>query len=455
MTHKILVADDEKAILQSISRSLVKQGYVVVEAENGSQAVAGFEKHSPALTLLDFKMPGMDGMETLRSIRQIDPEAAVIMMTAFGDIPLAVEAMKAGAESFLEKPVNFEYLLSLIPKILEKVELSRQEHPRTMQAPPRRDFQALGRSPKIRKLIEISRLLAENEQAPILLMGDSGTGKGFLARLIHEAGKRSRYPLVTINCAGLSPTFLESELFGHEKGAFTDAKVLKRGLLEYGDGGTIFLDEIGDLPIEVQPKLLQVLEDRTFRRLGGNNEIQVNVRFIFTSNKNLKSEVEKGNFREDLFYRINVMPLELPPLRERPEDIEFLARNLLQELNTGRSDRPSGLAEETLRALQAYPWPGNIRELRNLLERGLILSRGESVELQHLPPEVGHAPPAEDLLRPFWGGEKRSLEAIEREYILWVLEENEGNRSQTARDLGIARTTLLDKLRKYGMDGAC
>jgi transcriptional regulator with PAS, ATPase and Fis domain len=330
--------------------------------------------------------------------------------------------------------------------VADKVRLRRVNEALLDQTAPGHGLDSLGTSSTMTEFAHQVSLLAQSERTTVLLTGESGTGKGWVARLIHDLGPRAREPFVEVNCAGLNATFLDSELFGHEKGAFTDAKDRKQGLFEIADKGTIFLDEIGDLAPELQPKLLKVLETKTFRRLGGTREISVDVRLIAATNKNLQAEVEAGNFREDLYYRLSVMPLTLPAVRERPrEDRLALITRLLGDLRKELPDSPAQLSSEALERLLAYAWPGNVREMRNVLERALILGRGQSaVSVEHLPGEFRARPGVGDRRHT-----PLSLDDLERQHIERTLKHHQGNRTRAAAELGISRATLINKIKRY------
>ena len=460
MTATVLIVDDQPTIRRSLRHLLERRGYRVCEAESGAMAVQVAQGEDPEVILLDLKLPDSDGLEVLERLQSTSPEAAVIMLTGHGSVEAAVTAIKKGAEDFLEKdPRNLEVTEVRVERALEMLKLRRENRYYRYQAQGRAPGQIPGASPGIRDLQATVDLLAKAAQTTVLIQGESGAGKELVARAIHHRSIRADKPLLDINCAGLSEHLLESELFGHEKGAFTDAKALKRGLLEIADGGTVFLDEIGDMPLSIQPKFLRVLENRTFRRVGGTRDITVDVRVITATNKDLAKLVERGTFREDLYYRLKVMPLTIPPLRERGRDILLLADLFVQEFNNMLKKRIRGFSPEAQQVLLAYPWPGNVRELRNVTERSLILCAGETipvaclpVELQQLaggvpaspPTPMAQAPGGDQPLRPLG-----TLEEMERQHIREVLDSVDGNRSRAARILGISRSTLQQKLRKY------
>jgi DNA-binding NtrC family response regulator len=371
------------------------------------------------------------------------------MLTGQGDIETAVRAMQLGAENFLTKPIDMPHLAAATTRVAEKVRLKRQNQLLRSRDHGGESVAGLGVSPQMADLGRQIGLLAASERTTVLLTGESGTGKGWVASLVHNLSPRSAGPFVDVNCAGLSATFLESELFGHEKGAFTDAKERKQGLFELADGGTVFLDEIGDLAPELQPKLLKVLETKTFRRLGGTRELKVDVRLVAATNRDLIQDVEGGRFREDLYYRLSVMPLHLPAVRDRSrEDRHALIERILGEIRPHLPGSPPDTDGEALERLLAAPWPGNIREMRNVLERALILARGQpAIAPEHLPPDLRGRP---------GGGERRhhaqSLADVERTYIERALRYHGGNRTRAAKELGISRATLINKIKVYGLD---
>jgi len=449
MTRSILLVDDDPEILIMLNRFFEGRGWAVGRAADAKTAVDLYDRDRPDIVILDLDLPGsIGGLRILEVLRARDPDATVLMLTGHADIATAVEAMRLGAENFLTKPVELTHLEASIERAFEKVELRRRNRYFAERQVSETGPAALGRSPVMREIARQVDILAENETT-VLLLGETGTGKGYIAQLLHGRSKRAGAPFIEINCAGLSATFLDSELFGHEKGAFTDAKEQKRGLFEVAHGGTLFLDEIGDLSSELQPKLLKVLESRRFRRLGGTREIEVDVRLIAATNQNLEDRVRAGRFREDLFYRLAVLPIRLPAVRDRGrEDIADLAMRILADLRRRLGRGPQRISTAALDLMAAYGWPGNIREMRNVLERVILLA-GDPEELLpgHLPPELtagsdGDAAVSEAAL---------TLDEVERRHIVRALAHNEGNRTRTARTLGISRATLYEKLNKYGL----
>ncbi len=469
MPPTVLIVDDQPTIRKSLRHLLERKGYRACEADSGATALQTAQVEEPEVILLDLRLPDGDGLEMLERLKGVCPEAAVILLTGHGSVEAAVTAIKKGAEDFLEKdPSSLEVTEVRVERALEMLKLRRENRYYRYQAHGRTPTQIPGTSPVIREIHSMVDLLAKAPQTTVLIQGESGSGKELVARAIHYRSMRADKPFLEINCAGLSEHLLESELFGHERGAFTDAKALKRGLLEIADGGTVFLDEIGDMPLAIQPKFLRVLENRTFRRVGGTRDISVDVRVITASNKDMAKLVENKTFREDLFYRLKVMPLAVPPLRERGNDILVLADLFVQEFNGMLKKRIRGFSPEAQQVLLAYPWPGNVRELRNVTERGMILCQGDTIPVSCLPVEMqqlaGVAPVQHVLTPPETPVETAApevervpscefgtLEDMEKRYISEVLASVSGNRSQASRLLGISRSTLQDKIRRYGL----
>lgn len=447
MPRTILLIDDDPAVLYTNGRCFQTQGWEVYRAMNGEEGLQLYDTHHADVVLLDLRMPGIDGMEVLE--RLATKGATVVVLTGHGDVDTAVRAIQMGAENFITKPATPSHLLAIVERAVEKVELRRTNQLLASQIQGASGRMGIGRSGKMQALERQVDLLAASSQTTVLLLGESGTGKGWVAQALHARSSRARGPFVEVNCAGLSATFLDSELFGHEKGAFTDAKSMKRGLFEVANGGTLFLDEIGDLAPELQPKLLKVLESKSFRRLGGTTEIKTDVRLIAATNKNLADKVGGGSFREDLFYRLSVVRIQLPPLRERTtEDILELINRMLQTL-AGRHPGATGhLSGGALGMLVRYEWPGNVRQLQNVLEHALIMSEGaEEILPEHLPPEL-HIQDTK-VGPPQQGFVARTLREVEQRHIEHTLIACGGNRTQAAAVLGISRATLHSRLREY------
>jgi DNA-binding NtrC family response regulator len=451
MAGSILLIDDDADLIGVLGRFFERKGWTVFRASEGEAAVELFEAERPDLVIQDMQLPGLSGLELLEALRRRDPEAAVLVLTGNGDVPLAVQALHLGAENFLVKPVAYDHLDAAVQRAYEKVLLRRRTRFLVERHEGSPEPGALGDSPVMRHLSRQIELVSGTDST-VLLQGETGTGKSWAARLIHSSSPRAGGPFVEVNCGGLTAAFLDSELFGHERGAFTDAKAQKRGLFEVANGGTLFLDEIGELAPELQPKLLHVLESRTFRRLGGTREIQVDVRLVAATNRPLEADVQAGKFREDLYYRLSVLPLRLPPLRERSAgDVADLACRQLREIRAKLGRGPERISAEALAVLTRHAWPGNIRELRNVLERVLITAVGaQEIGPEHLPPELHGALPRATGAAA--GPDPQlSLEEVERRHIARVLEHCRGNRAQAARVLGIARRTLYEKLHRYSL----
>ncbi len=448
----ILIIDDDQGIRTALLYHFRSQGWDAAEAENGRLGLTLAEKFSPDIILLDMKLPDGNGLELLRSLKATDCSASIVIMTGWGSIANAVEAIKLGAEQYLPKPLSLEELNSLMGRILEtrKIRIENVYYRRLLDHP------IVGVSMETQKLHHLVDLMAENADTTALLLGESGTGKELVAREIHRRSVRSERPFLDINCAVLSETLLESEMFGHERGAFTDAHERKPGLFEVADGGTVLLDEIGEMPLPVQPKLLRVLETRTFRRVGGTRDIPVNIRLIAATNRDLEKAVAAGRFREDLYYRLHVFPIQLPPLRERPADIPVLLEYFLDHFRATLKKKCTGFTPRAGELMTAYAWPGNVRELKNIIERAMVLSKGAEIDIDMLPREIlGKRYEGRDAIpEPTGDGVPgKTLEAFEREHILSVLRAESNNRTTAARVLGISRSTLQEKLKKYGMTG--
>lgn len=452
MTPSVLLVDDDADVLASLGRFFERREWQVSRASDAAMAVEQYERERPDVVVLDLHLPDMSGLQAIELLRSRDPHVAIIMLTGHANIETAVKAMQLGAENFLTKPIDLQHLAAAARLAYEKTALrTRMDYfsARSARSP---GLEALGGGARMRELVHQIEILAPSDTS-ILLLGETGCGKGWVAQLLHALSTRKSQPFVEVNCAALNATFLESELFGHEKGAFTDARAQKRGLFEVADGGTLLLDEIGDLARELQPKLLTALESRRFRRIGGTRELSSDVRVIAATNRDLEAAVREGSFRKDLYYRLKVMPLELPAVRERgPKEVADLALRVLSQVQGGAGRGPRQISPEAMEAVVRYPWPGNVREMRNVLERIVILAAGDEVILPaHLPPELRTAGELPGDIAEV----DLSLEELERRHITRVLAHHAGNRSQAARSLGIARATLYAKLRRHGlMDAA-
>ena len=445
MADTLLLVDDDASVLRAIGDYFERVGYEVWRDGTGEQAIDTFHRVRPDVVLLDLHLPDSSGLAVLERLRR--EGAAVILLTGQGDIETAVKAMQLGAENFLTKPVDMTHLAAAIARVAEKVRLSRQNARLRALDHEAEGIGSLGVSRVMQDLARQIELLAASERSTVLLSGESGTGKGWVARVIHNLSPRSGGPFVEVNCAGLSATFLDSELFGHEKGAYTDAKERKVGLFELADHGTIFLDEIGELTPDLQPKLLKVLETKKFRRLGGTRELSVDVRLIAATNRDLVREVEAGRFREDLYYRLNVMPLVLPPVRDRSrEDRLELITRILTDLKTQLPGCPSDCTTDVLDRLLSAPWPGNVREMRNVIERSMILARGQAtIGFEQLPTELRQRSATDRRYTA------QSLSEVERLHIERTLRHHSGNRTRAAMELGISRATLINKIKAYSL----
>jgi two-component system response regulator HydG len=447
MADSVLVIDDDSGVLRYLTKLLERAGYEVFGAKTGKDGIAAYGEQLPDVVVLDLELPDISGLEALEQLSARG--AAVIMLTGTADIEDAVTAMQNGAEGFLTKPIEGPHLLASVGKAADNVRSRRQLQHLYDSGSEEFSLKSLGTGKSMRELARQIDLVAQSDRAKVLLTGESGTGKGWVARIIHQKSSRAAGAFVSINCAGLTSTFLNDELFGHERGAFTDAKEMKRGLVEIAEKGTLFLDEIGDLSPEIQPKLLDVLETQRFRRIGGTREHRSDVRLIAATNKDLARLVEEGLFREDLYYRLSVVPVHIPPVRERTRDDRILLLNrLLADLSKELPDAPTQITPMAMERLVDYHWPGNVRAMKNALERALILSRGrKEIGLEHFPLEI-LAPAA----HPSKGAKARSLADVEQAHIESTLLANRGNRSRTARELGIGRATLLRKIQQYGID---
>ncbi|HUM05434.1 MAG TPA: sigma-54 dependent transcriptional regulator [Terriglobales bacterium] len=456
MPYSVLVVDDEELTLRTISRGLREEGYEVLTASSGEDALTIFAEESPDLTLLDIVLPGIDGVEVLRRMKASNPAAIILMMSAYHMVDRAVDAMKAGAHDYLIKPFHLADLMATLRRASEMLALRVRVRGDVERAKGQYDFgRVVTGNPGMRAMLEVAKKAAEADHTTILILGESGTGKGVLARAIHYASPRANQPLLELNCAALPENLLESELFGFEPGAFTDARRRKEGLLERAHGGTLFLDEIGTMSAAVQAKLLRVLEEGTFMRLGGTRAITVNVRLVTATNADLKEAVSKGQFREDLYYRLNVVPLLIPPLRERNEDIVPLALDMVQHFNRELHKSFTGFTPAAAELLQKYPWPGNIRELKNVIERTMILAPDGDIDAVYLPEEIREHrdAPKEDATVSSYdvsptGQQFVTLREYEDEYIQLVLAATGNNKTQAAHVLGIHPTSLLRRLKK-------
>ena len=443
----ILVVDDEKNTREGLVRAL-RGEYAVAEAENGQRALEWLETHAADVVLTDLRMPGLDGMALLSRLLGRDAKPIVILLTAYGSVETAVEAMKRGAYDFLAKPVNLDRLDLLLRRALAERRLGDENERLKAQLDSKYGFEnIIGTSPAMQEVFETIRQAAPT-RATVLIQGASGTGKELVARALHQCSPRRDGPFIPVHCAALAPTLLESELFGHEKGAFTGAVERRRGRFELADGGTLFLDEIGEIDPALQVKILRVLEERKFERVGGTETIHVDVRLVAATNRDLRARVAEGAFREDLFYRLHVVNLTLPPLRERTGDVVLLAQHYLKTLDAENGKKPPAISPEAMDVLQAYAWPGNVRELRNVIERLVVLGTGDRLTVADLPAAVRDGAAA-GLAIPSRAG--RVLRDAERQLIADALRRHRDNRTKAAQDLGISRRTLHRKINEFGL----
>ncbi len=442
---RILVVDDEVNARTALAELLRDEGYEVETAADAFKALGKYEAFSPHVVVTDLKMPGMDGIELVKKIRAMEDAAAVVVMTAFGAVASAVDAMRAGAAEYLTKPLDFDELLVVVDKVFEQQALRRETRQLRVRVRDRvAPSNIVGVSPPMQRVFEVVDQVAPS-RATVMISGESGTGKELVANAIHQRSPRANGPFVKLHCAALAESLLESELFGHEKGSFTGASARKDGRFQIADGGTLFLDEIGEISPTIQVKLLRFLQEHEFERVGGTQTIRVDVRVIAATNRNLTEEVAKGRFREDLFYRLNVVALEMPPLRDRRSDIPGLAKFFLDRYMRENAKQIEGFAPETIELLIAYDWPGNVRELENAIERAVVLTTGTTVEARFLPPSV--RPRLTPAGMPVIPG--ATLEDIERYAILETLKATGGSTSKAAELLGISVRTIQYRLHQY------
>ena len=482
---KILIVDDEPLIRWSLSQPLTKDGYLVESAASGTEAQAKLDSFRPEMVLLDIRLPDANGLKLLESFKREHPDLIIIMITAYADVGSTVEAFKLGAEDYIGKPFNLDSVRQVIKLAFEKRKLSSRIDQTEVAANQQiSEDRLIGNSPEMIDVFKIIKRCAETNDKTVLILGESGTGKELVAQAVHFYSRRSRNPFFEINCAAIPENLLENELFGHEKGAYTDAGRRHKGIFELADGGTVFLDEIGDMPLAMQGKILKAIENKRYRRLGGDRDIAVNVRVIAATNRDLEKMVREGGFRADLFYRLNVMTIRVPPLRERPADIPHLAHHFIEIFNQEHNRSIEEISPEALEKLLAYPWPGNVRELRNTIERAIILedSRVLSPDNLDLAPDGGKpcwstpvtTPPPRSEPRPdetASPGQTRiaasagetgeivitlpaegvSLDELEKSIIQLALEKHAGNQTRAARYLHLSRDTLRYRMKKFDL----
>ncbi|MBR9977936.1 MAG: sigma-54-dependent Fis family transcriptional regulator [Bacteroidetes bacterium] len=438
----IMIVDDEPSVRESLAAWFEDDGYVILTAQNAAEALQHMQNHTVDIILLDIKMPGMDGLALQDRIREFNTEVIIIIITAFATVDTAVRALKAGAFDYTTKPVDPDELSHLVRNAVEKIRLQR-ENRALRDSIDQLQFvdDIIGESAEMQKVLEMVRNVAPTDSSALIL-GESGTGKELIARAIHMNSRRRYFPLIPVNCGAIPESLLESELFGHEKGAFTGAQYRRKGKFEMSQGGTIFLDEIGTLSLKSQVDLLRVLEDREFHRIGGERTVKVDFRLICATNVNLEDEVKAGRFREDLYYRINVFTITIPPLRERRPDIPLLARYFVERHATAMTKVEPEISTEAMDVLLTHDWPGNVRELENALERAVVINKGDVIKPEDLPVQVG---------RETAGPRSSSLAEVEKDHIRHMLSDNNWNISRTAEQLGIDRVTLYNKIEKYGL----
>jgi two-component system, NtrC family, response regulator AtoC len=451
---RILVVDDEYLIRWTLQQNLEKEGYEVFLAETGEEALEKVREGAPDLVLLDIKLPGMDGYQVLEKALKIDEGTIPIMITAFDEVDKVVRAMRLGAFDYITKPFDFSKVYLSIQKALGASQLKREVRHLRRENKNRYGFNNIvAVSPEMGRVLLISEKIAQSEAATVLIQGESGTGKEVIAHLVHERSKRQNMPFITVNCANFPEQMLENELCGHDKGAFTDAKEVKKGLLEVADGGTLFLDEIGDMDLNLQGKILRLVEQRTFRRMGGIKDIKVDVRIITATNKDLLKLKEEGKFREDLFYRINAASIRIPPLRERPSDIFPLTKYFMEKYNEEFHKNVKKISKGVEDFLGNYNWPGNIRELKNVIERAMILGEGDVLLMEDLPIEIlGQASRQGGVIEGIRiPPEGISMEKVEEALVRQALKMTNGNQTKASKLLDISRDALRYRMQKFGI----
>ena len=452
MPSRILVVDDEALIRWSLNERLTQEGHEVIEADSAKEALAKFGPGID-LVLLDYRLPDSDGLRVLKQIKASQPDVPVIMLTAVSSVETAVEAMKQGAHHYANKPFNLDEIALVVQKALETTALRREVRSlRASRSEPFALSRIVGESEAIRRLRALLQRVAASPASTVLLQGESGTGKDLAAKVLHYNSDRAAKPFMNITCSALPETLLESELFGHEKGAFTDARQQKTGLLESAEGGTVFLDEIGEMVPALQAKLLRFLEEKAFKRVGGAQDIRVDVRVIAATNRDLEDAVTQGKFREDLYYRLNVMQIVLPPLRERQADIPQLLHFYIDQFNQEFRKQVRGLTDEALTLLRGYRWPGNVRELRNAVERAMLLADGDRLGPEHFPMNVSRRSGGGSLLE--LPEEGVNLETVERELVVQALKRTGWNHTRAAALLGLNRDQIRYRVEKFGLEKA-
>jgi two-component system NtrC family response regulator len=452
MTEKlILLVEDDISVRRVIRMQLEEAGYEVAVAADGEEAETIINERRPKLVITDLRMPGMGGMELLRRVRDEHVETTVIMITAFGSVETAVEAMKAGAYDYVTKPIDYEALELVVHRAMERQNLLDEVRNLRSVLDQRYGFESIvGRSKRLLRVLEMASRVAQHDST-VLILGETGTGKELLARAIHHNSRRKNKPFATINCGAIPKELIEAELFGFTRGAFTGAHAAKPGRIEMADGGTLFLDEVGELPLEMQVKLLRLLQNGEIEKIGSTGHSVVNVRVVAATNRNLQAMIEDGTFREDLYYRLAVVPLELPPLRERKEDLPELVQHLFRKLKERHGLPALRMSASLTSYLSSYRWPGNIRELENVIERMLVLSAGDEITEADLPDQFRMHSPRNDSFLLELPEQGISLEGVERELLIRALDKFGGNQTQAARFLDISRRTLIYRMEKHGL----
>lgn len=468
--YRVLIVDDEKLVCWSLSEVLVAAGFSVETALNGAEALSRFEDFQPEMVLLDVRLPDVNGVNLLGQFKAIDEELMVVMITAFADADSAVNALKAGADDYIGKPFDVDYIRHIVEQLFEKKQLRQEVNSFKREIRKKYDYDNfIGNSPKAIEVFKLIRVCAETDVKIVLILGESGTGKQLVARAIHYHSARADAPFIETNCAAIPEHLLENELFGHEKGAFTDASSRHKGIFETANGGSVFLDEIGDMPLIMQAKILKVIDSNTFRRLGGATDLETDVRIIAATNQNLKKLVAAEQFRGDLFYRLNVMTIQIPPLRERKEDIPALVNYFIERLNKEYGKSITGVSPETLECLSRFSWPGNVRELRNMVERAMMLEEDSILTPRYFSQEIreciaeqptpADGPVCAQPAYMFYDGnnirlplEGVSLDIVEKELISQALERFAGNQTQAAKCLRMSRDTLRYRMKKYNLE---
>jgi len=452
---QILIVDDEEKIRKVLSRMLEDENYGVKSVENGQKAIAILNSYKPDVIIMDQNMPGINGIEALVTIKEKNPNLTVIIITAHGEVSLAVDAIKKGAYDYLEKPFDNDKLLLLIKRAMDHQRLTVEISDLKRKLTEQKSFESIiGTNEKMKKVIEQAKCVADTDTT-VLIQGESGVGKEIIANAIHQTSRRKDGPFITVNCGAIPFSLIESELFGHEKGAFTDAKETKPGKFEQADGGTLFLDELGELPLDAQVKLLRVLEDKKITKVGGIKPIPVNVRILSATNNNLEERVQKGSFRLDLYYRLNIFPIQIPPLRDRKDDIPLFIEYFINVFNCELGLHIKNMSKEAVDRLLNYNWPGNIRDLQNAIQSAMILCREGTITREHLPMRIKGYPVIDGTKQVFNSGLDESLKSInsklEKELIIEALNKCNYNRTETANLLKISRKTLFNKMKQYNL----